>query len=221
MFTAGSQELSVIRLGEVWHLYAPLPRQSGRAYHATSKDGLKFERQPDVSAEVNGTWIGNVMKDGEGLKFYGSGRGGVWSASSRDGSNWTADDGQRAQGGDPTVWETKGGAYIMVVTGDLRADAPMDPPWRRELARAGDAPPPGDTQRPRFAEFGTTASAANVAVTANGEFVYVVRDGVLYQFGARDLNLLKQTNIPEPPRRAGRQQGARQPGDGEPGRQRQ
>ena len=169
--------------------------------------------------EVAGTWIGNVINTGEGLKFYGSGRGGVWSASSRDGANWTADDGQRASGGDPAVWPLKGGGYAMVVTGGPRADAPMDPPWHRDVARAGDQPPQGDAQRPRLAEL--TAPAASVAVTANGEFVYVVRDGVLYQFGARDLNFLKQTNIPEPPRRAVRPQGARPPGDGEPGRQRQ
>ena len=216
-------DCSVAKLGDAWQLFAPLPRHAGRAYHATSKDGLKFERQPDVSAEVNGTWIGNVINTGESLRFYGSGRGGVWSASSRDGVNWSADDGQRAPGGDPAAWPLKGGGYVMVVTGGPRADAPMDPPWRQEFARAAERadPAPGDAQRPRFADITGPVPAGNVAVTANSEFVFVVRDGVLYQFGARDLNLLKQTNIPEPPRRPVRPPGVRQPGDGEPVRPRQ
>ena len=42
-------DCSVAKLGDTWHLYAPVPRENGRAYHAVSKDGLQFEQQPEVN----------------------------------------------------------------------------------------------------------------------------------------------------------------------------
>ena len=45
--------------------------------------------------------------------------------------------------------------------------------------------------------------------------IYSADGQVLYQFGARDLNFIKQTSIPEPPRRGAREPGVRPAGEGE------
>lgn len=207
-------DCAVTQLAGTWHLYAPLPRQEGRAYHATSKDGLKFERQPDVSVPSPGTWIGNVINQDGTLRFYGSGREGVWSASSRDGSAWLAEDTSGARGGDPAVVRTKSGDYLMVVTGDLRPDAPMEPPWQRGLVRA-PAPGAGEAPRGRAPEPGMAAPDNSTAMTVADGYLYILRDGVVYQFGARDLNFIRQTPLPDP-RRLQRPPGGNAPEDREP-----
>ena len=41
-------------------------------------------------------------------------------------------------------------------------------------------------------------------MTANSDYLFVLRGGVLYQYDAKDLRLLKQVRLPEPePRRPG------------------
>jgi hypothetical protein len=93
----GVVDCSAAKLGETWHLFTPAPRQAGVAFHATSKDGLRFEKQADVTLPVEGSWIGNLLNTGGGLRFFGSGRGGVWSAQSADGVRWEMESGELAR----------------------------------------------------------------------------------------------------------------------------
>ncbi|MDO8540539.1 MAG: exo-alpha-sialidase [Opitutaceae bacterium] len=67
---------------------ADRPRE-GVAYHATSVDGLKFERADDVQIEGRRRWLGNAQSDGNTITFFGTGEGGIWTATSTDGFRWT------------------------------------------------------------------------------------------------------------------------------------
>ena len=60
----------------------------GTGYHATSKDGLTFERIADVQIAGRRSWLGDAKSDGEKITFYGTGEGGVWTATSVDGNEW-------------------------------------------------------------------------------------------------------------------------------------
>ena len=60
----------------------------GRGYHAISKDGLTFERVADIQIAGHRSWLGDAKSDGEKITFYGTGEGGVWTATSVDGNEW-------------------------------------------------------------------------------------------------------------------------------------
>ncbi|MFM1770213.1 MAG: hypothetical protein RJA22_2742 [Verrucomicrobiota bacterium] len=217
-------DCAVARLGDTWHLYAPLPRQEGRAFHGTSRDGLQFERQPDVSLPDSGTWIGNVIAVEGGLRFYGSGRDGLWSARSKEGISWQLEEGLGLRGGDPAVWRLPDGELLAVFVGGPRADAPMDPPWLRRPQARADQPalPAGEEPRLRTTE-PTTPAAPGITehptMTVANNFLYVLRDGVIYQYQANTLEFVRQTTLPAPEgRRLQRPSLPRPPLDGqEPG----
>jgi hypothetical protein len=210
-------DCAVARLGDTWHLYAPMPRQDGRAFHATSKEGLRFERQPDVSLPESGTWIGNVIAADGGLKFYGSGRGGLWSARSKEGSSWQLEETLGLRGGDPAVWRLPDGQLLAVVVGAPRADAPLDPPWLRRTQARADQPdlPAGEAPRLRAVEPAAAPAGENPAMTVFNNYLYVLRDGVIYQYQAHSLEFIRQTTLPAPEgRRLPRPNLPRPPGDG-------
>lgn len=91
----------VFRLGDVWHYVAPEHKRDGRNYHATSKDGLAFERQKDL--DVGFHFLGGAVPTRDGVRFYGTGRGGIVSATTTDGFAWKVEDGVRSRGVDPGV----------------------------------------------------------------------------------------------------------------------
>ena len=62
--------------------------QPGTGYHATSADGLTFTRAADVRVPDRRNWLGDAKSDGEAITFFGTGEGGVWRATSRDGAEW-------------------------------------------------------------------------------------------------------------------------------------
>jgi hypothetical protein len=106
--------------------YPGRPRpSSGLGYHATSKDGLNFERVPDVKIEgaSNLRWLGNVISDGTTMTFIGTGsatprRGGIWMATSKTGTAWTLMESPPSIGGaDPGIVYLKDGASLVVSTG--------------------------------------------------------------------------------------------------------
>ncbi|MEO8693992.1 MAG: sialidase family protein [Acidimicrobiales bacterium] len=122
--TAGTVDASVVSFRGVWHLYAHNQQaNTGRGFHATSTDGLVFDQQPDVDVGVGRQWIGNAIEVGGRLRYYGSGRDGIWSAVSTDGAIWQLDPGIRAVAGDPSAVTRRDGDTMLVVVGDLRADA--------------------------------------------------------------------------------------------------
>lgn len=104
--------------------YPGRPRpSSGLGYHATSKDGLNFERVPDVKIEgaTNLRWLGNVISDGTDMTFIGTGsatprRGGVWMATSRAGTEWTLMEPPSIAGADPGLVYLKDGTSLVVST---------------------------------------------------------------------------------------------------------
>lgn len=99
-----------------WHYYAPIPGARDRAYHAVSEDGLNFRRLSDV--DTGGiAFLGCAVVDGDRLRFYGTGPGGVQSAISDDGERWAVERGVRLDGGaDPGVVRSPSGKWLMVYT---------------------------------------------------------------------------------------------------------
>jgi hypothetical protein len=114
----------------VFHLYAPIPFQDGFAFHATSENGVDFVRQADVTAEGAGHWLGAVVLSGEGLRFYGTGMGGLWTATSADGASWSAAERLTVAGADPGVLEQIDGSRLLLVTGPPRSGTPSSTPPR-------------------------------------------------------------------------------------------
>jgi len=108
---------AVLLLNGVFQLTAPIGKPEDGAYHATSTDGLTFERQADI-ASVNGVnWTGNLLRRGDGLRFYGGSRNGIWYADSDDGATWRAPQTLGFQGGDPTVVKAEDDRFLLISVG--------------------------------------------------------------------------------------------------------
>jgi hypothetical protein len=138
-------DCAITRLGKTWHYFAPIQRESGRGYHAVSEDGLTFERLDDVTVPGDRQWLGCVIATERGLRFFGSGRAGAWSAVSADGSKWRIEEIDYRTGADPCVAATDTGRYVMIATGPRRADservsAPF-PPIPAGIGTQGPPPP--------------------------------------------------------------------------------
>lgn len=125
---AGTVDASVVRFGDAWHLFShTMEANTGRGFHAVSSDGLAFDALPMVDAGSGRQWIGNAVVQGATLRYYGSGRDGVWSAVSADGSAWTPDAGWRLVGGDPSAVVLADGEVMLVYVGPVRGDAGPNP----------------------------------------------------------------------------------------------
>ena len=85
---------------------------SDNNYHSTSADGITFTLQDDINLPMD--FLGQAIPFGSGLRFYGTGKGGVLSAYSDDGSVWAMDAGTRLQGADPGVEQLSDGSYLIV-----------------------------------------------------------------------------------------------------------
>jgi hypothetical protein len=139
----------------VFHLFAPdngpaaagIPAggpgdgEIGVAYHATSPDGLRFTRQPDLRIEGRRRWLGNAQSEGEVIRFFGTGGppagrtgapatpgtgsrgrgaagpGGIWTGTSPDGSRWQLDVTLNVPGADPGAVQVAPDTWIVVATG--------------------------------------------------------------------------------------------------------
>lgn len=100
------------------------PRE-GAGYHATSRDGLNFTRQPDVQIEDRRRWLGNVVSDGDRLIFVGTGEPGIWMARSTNGADWTLLNGIRGiPGADPGAIKFPDGDWLIIATAPPRPDTP-------------------------------------------------------------------------------------------------
>lgn len=121
-------DVSVFSYKGTLHLFCPVSGKDGMAYHAASKDGLNFSRLVDAMVPGPRVWIGNGLALDEGMRFYGSGPGGVWMAGSKEGGLWQVDEGVNLRGADPAVVQKKDGTFFAVTTGELREDARPGPP---------------------------------------------------------------------------------------------
>jgi hypothetical protein len=141
----------------------PAAENFGIGYHATSTDGLTFRRDDDVKIEGRRRWLGGAVSDGASMTFFGTGdanttgrlqmpigaqapagaprptpqasRGGIWTATSRDGQSWRLGSAPPIPGADPGAVATRDGGWIVVVTGPPRSNTAS--------ATRGNANPPG------------------------------------------------------------------------------
>ena len=113
----------------------PADQPRGIGYHATSRDGLNFTRQPDVQLDSRLRWLGNAQSDGGVIRFFGTGGpGGVWTATSPNGESWTVDEEfPLVPGADPGAVKLKDGGWLLAVTGPPRDG-------RRQMAPIGQMP---------------------------------------------------------------------------------
>jgi hypothetical protein len=121
-------DCAVLRLGDQWHYYAPIGRPEDGAYHAVSKDGLTFTRQADIASVEGVNWTGNLVAYGDGMRFYGSSRRGLWWAFSRDGEQWTRPRYLSVRGGDPAVVAVSEKEYLLVYVSEPRRPPPPPAP---------------------------------------------------------------------------------------------
>ncbi len=119
---------SVVYFNGLWHYYTWNVAQAGIGgsepvtyqeeydnYHGTSEDGLTFMLEDPVTLYMG--FLGEVIAVDGGLRFYGTGQGGVVSAFSEDGYTWEMEDGSRIQGADPGVAQLEDGTFVMIFTG--------------------------------------------------------------------------------------------------------
>ncbi len=101
------------------------PPRGGTGYHATSQDGLKFERVADIRPPSDrARWLGNLQSDAGKLVFFGTGPG-PWPVQSADGANWTtAQTPTRFRGADPGAVRLRAGSWLLLVTGEPRPGTP-------------------------------------------------------------------------------------------------
>jgi hypothetical protein len=116
----------------VFHLYSPdngaagpaEPRsREGFGYHATSADGLSFQRADDVEIPGQRRWLGAAHSDGQLITFFGTGMG-LWLATSEDGSSWKLAPSLQVRGADPGAVPSLDGGYVVVATTPPRAGTP-------------------------------------------------------------------------------------------------
>jgi hypothetical protein len=131
-------DCAVVLHAGVFHLFAPdngagpLPPPAGNfgqaerpwdgvGYHATSADGLTFKRVEDVTMDGRREWLGAAVSDGDDIRFFGTGGGGIWTAVSRDGKEWKREaDSRGLPGADPGAVKLTDGSWLLVVTGPPR-----------------------------------------------------------------------------------------------------
>ena len=115
---------AVLRIGSKWYYTAPKGAPQEGAYHATSDDGLIFTRRGDIPSDSANQWTGNLVEYGVGMRFYGSGRRGLWWSYSADGTSWSTPVSITAsgntsmpliiRGSDPTVLKIADNNYLIV-----------------------------------------------------------------------------------------------------------
>ncbi len=110
---------SVLKFKGTWHYVAPRGAPQDGAYHATSIDGLNFAPQNFLPSDNFHQWTGNLMIDGDSLRFYGSSPGGnIWLRSSIDGFAWNPPRSTNIFGGDNSVVKLPNGKYMMIFVAD-------------------------------------------------------------------------------------------------------
>ncbi len=116
-------DCAAAELNGTWYLMTPRwPEASGTGiinefYTTSSEDGITFKKGTQMTgASTDMNWTGNLLVEDDTLWFYGSGKNGMWRASSTDGNTWSAKSSlTMAQGGaDPAIIKTDAGTYLIV-----------------------------------------------------------------------------------------------------------
>ncbi len=96
--------------------------------NGTGSRGLTFTQAADVVVGSGRHWIGNAIVREGLLRYYGSGMGGVWSATSSDGAAWSLDASTRLPAaGDAAAVVLSSDETLLVAVGPPRADAGPSP----------------------------------------------------------------------------------------------
>ncbi|MFM2016750.1 MAG: hypothetical protein RL007_406 [Bacteroidota bacterium] len=104
--------------GGIWHYTAPRGAPQDGAFHATSNDGINFVQAPNITSDASHQWTGNLMENGNDMRFYGAGFSGIWWISSLNGTAWGPYNSTNiTQGGDPAVQKLPNGQYVMIYVG--------------------------------------------------------------------------------------------------------
>ncbi len=107
-------DLAVLHIGKVCHLYGTLSEVAGQRYHGISKTGRNFKQLDTVQIADIGTEGCAIAADDE-YRLYASCPAGIMSATSTDGATWTREAGMRFVGGqDPAVIKLRKDAYLML-----------------------------------------------------------------------------------------------------------
>ena len=114
-------DCAVARIGPTWHLFAPIQKSPGGAYHAISEDGVKFTRVADVARDANERWLGAAVAVDGALHFYGTSDRGIWCARSADGKTWSEPApghaaAPKVEGADPGIAFLANGDAIVTAT---------------------------------------------------------------------------------------------------------
>ncbi len=117
---------AVAKLGNTWHYTCPSgPPQAG-AHHFISGDGLAWTRTTAVTSDMNHNWTGNLLIDGNEMKFYGTPNpqtNAIWMRQTNNGFNWgpyTNCTGTLPSNGaqaDPAVVKPSSANYLMIYVG--------------------------------------------------------------------------------------------------------
>jgi hypothetical protein len=163
--------------------------QDGVGYHATSKDGLAFERRADVRVAGRRHWLGDAKSDGDQMTFYGTGEGGVWTAISTDGNLWAVGEPIRGIGAaDPGTVKLKDGSLLIAGSGPPRPGTPsaqrrpQNPPASVPKSPPKKAVYPGKTWEQRTPQDAGLDAGKLAAFAANvGGDGCIIKDGYLVQ----------------------------------------
>lgn len=104
---------AVVYFDGKWHHYS-WRMETDDNYHSVSDDGVSFRLEDDINLSMD--FLGQVIPFEDGVRFYGTGKGGVLSAFSSDGYTWEMDARSRIQGADPGIQQLADGTYVMVYT---------------------------------------------------------------------------------------------------------
>lgn len=123
-------DCAVVRTDDLFHLYSPIQGAIGSTYHATSSDGLFFERQDDIVHESGQNWLGCALFIEGKVRFYGTIKkglnlfGSIWFADTSDGTNFgpaQAYEHSSMIGSDPGVLHLDNGLTLITSTGKFEA----------------------------------------------------------------------------------------------------
>lgn len=152
-------DCAVARLGATWHMIVPFKdKERAGAYHAQSRDGLLFDRQPDLAPIGLGKqWLGCLVARQDTLRFYGTSiikqlsvaarNAGLWTADLQQDGSWKAGPSLKVPGADPGVVELEDGTLVVVTTGPARPGTPSARPRRQQSPPSVPASSKADIDR--------------------------------------------------------------------------
>lgn len=108
---------SVVLFSNVYYYNAWSGVNSDGAFRGNSTDGLTFTTTAGLPYDGSHTWLGNFMKDGTTMRFYGTGMGTIWCNTSTDMITWNGYTNTNVTGADPSVAKNSSGTYVMIYTG--------------------------------------------------------------------------------------------------------